>query len=73
MKTWSYGINRLLSEVRSQISEVGERKRTEVGGRPGEIRFAVTSSISLGKEGRGRTSEVRDRRSDPQITQIDAD
>lgn len=54
------------------------KRRTEVGGRPGEISCAVTSSISLGKEDggsqksedRGQESEVRDRRAGKDRSQL---
>ena len=39
MKTWSYGINSLLSDLRDRKTEV-RRQRLEDRGRPSEMRFA---------------------------------
>ena len=48
-----------MSDIRSQKSEV--RSQKSVRGHPGEIRCAVTASISLGREVGNQKSEVRNR------------
>ena len=50
------------SEIRGQRAEVRGQRSGKDRSRPGEISCAVTSSISLGKEGRDHPSEMRSAR-----------